>query len=46
MQDERDRVLDGLEPSSVGGQLGHVAGGLDRHGRDFFTIYFGVEGRA
>ena len=27
-------------------QLGHIAGGLDRHGRDFFTIYFGVEGRA
>lgn len=27
-------------------QLGHVAGGVDRHGRDFFTIYFGVEGRA
>ena len=27
-------------------QLGHVAGGIDRHGRDFFTIYFGVEGRA
>lgn len=27
-------------------QLGHVAGGVDRRGRDFFTIYFGVEGRA
>lgn len=27
-------------------QLGHIAGGLDRHGRDFFTIYFGVERRA
>jgi len=27
-------------------QLGHVAGGVDRHGRDFFTIYFGVEGHA
>lgn len=27
-------------------QLGHVAGGVDRHGRDFVTIYFGVEGRA
>lgn len=27
-------------------QLGHLAGGVDRHGRDFFTIYFGVEGRA
>ena len=26
-------------------QLGHLAGGVDRHGRDFFTIYFGVEGR-
>lgn len=23
--------------------LGHVAGGVDRQGRDFFTIYFGVE---
>ena len=30
----------------LGLQLGHVAGGVDRHGRDFFTIYFGVEGRA
>jgi hypothetical protein len=29
----------------LGLQLGHVAGGIDRHGRDFFTIYFGVEGR-
>jgi hypothetical protein len=27
-------------------QLGHIAGGVDRHGRDFLTIYFGVEGRA
>jgi hypothetical protein len=27
-------------------QLGHIAGGIDRHGRDFLTIYFGVEGRA
>lgn len=27
-------------------QLGHLAGGVDRRGRDFFTIYFGVEGRA
>ena len=27
-------------------QLGHVAGGVDRRGRDFMTIYFGVEGRA
>lgn len=25
--------------------LGHLAGGIDRHGRDFFTVYFGVEGR-
>jgi hypothetical protein len=21
--------------------LGHIAGGIDRHGRDFLTIYFG-----
>lgn len=27
-------------------QLGHLAGGVDRRGRDFLTIYFGVEGRA
>ena len=25
--------------------LGHIAGGVDRHERDFLTIYFGVEGR-
>jgi hypothetical protein len=30
----------------LGSQLGHIAGGVDRHGRDFLTIYFGVEGRA
>jgi hypothetical protein len=24
--------------------LGHVAGGLDRAGRDFLTVYYGVEG--
>ena len=24
--------------------LGHVAGGLDRSGRDFLTVYYGVEG--
>jgi hypothetical protein len=24
--------------------LGHVAGGLDRGGRDFLTVYYGVEG--
>jgi hypothetical protein len=24
-------------------RLGHVAGGVDRHGRDFLTIYFGAE---
>jgi hypothetical protein len=30
----------------LGVQLGHLAGGVDRHGRDFLTIYFGVEGRA
>ena len=27
-------------------RLGHIAGGVDRHGLDFLTIYFGVEGRA
>ena len=27
-------------------RLGHLAGGVDRRGRDFFTVYFGVEGRA
>jgi hypothetical protein len=25
--------------------LGHIAGGVDRHHRDFFTMYFGVESR-
>jgi hypothetical protein len=30
----------------LGLQLGHLAGGVDRHGRDFLTIYFGVEPRA
>jgi len=24
-------------------RLGHVAGGVDRHGRDFLTIYYGAE---
>jgi hypothetical protein len=27
-------------------RLGHVAGGVDRHGRDFLTIYFGAEAGA
>ena len=25
--------------------LGHIAGGINREGKDFFTVYFGVEGR-
>jgi hypothetical protein len=25
--------------------LGHLSGGIDREGKDFFTVYFGVEGR-
>jgi len=27
-------------------RLGHLAGGVDRHGRDFLTIYFGAEAAA
>jgi tryptophan halogenase len=26
-------------------KLGHIAGGIHRDGRSFFTVYFGVEGR-
>lgn len=26
-------------------RLGHLSGGLDRHGKPFFSVYFGVEGR-
>lgn len=25
--------------------FGHLSGGIDREGRDFFTVYFGAEGR-
>ena len=35
-------ALDGL----VNLRLGHLAGGVDRHGRDFLTIYFGAEAGA
>ena len=33
-------VYDGIENEF----LGHIAGGIDREGRDFLTIYYGVEG--
>ena len=26
-------------------RLGHLTGGIDREGRDFFTVHFGVEER-
>lgn len=40
-----DIVLDAFA-GILGLRLGHVAGGVDRQGRDFFTIYFGVEAGA
>ncbi len=33
-------VYDGIETKL----LGHIAGGIDREGRDFFTVYYGMEG--
>lgn len=37
-----DAVSEALAPV-LDRQLGHLAGGVDRHGRDFFTVYFGAE---
>lgn len=35
------RVYDAARPLA----LGHIAGGLDREGRDFLTVYYGMEER-
>jgi len=37
--------FDALYEVIRGSTLGHVAGGLHREGDEFFTIYYGVEGR-
>ena len=41
------RLRADLVPAAFAGildlRLGHVAGGVDRHGRDFLTIYYGAE---
>lgn len=44
------RLRADLVPAAFAGsldlRLGHVAGGIDRRGRDFLTIYYGVEAGA
>jgi hypothetical protein len=35
------QVYDAARPLA----LGHIAGGLDREGRDFLTVYYGMEER-
>jgi hypothetical protein len=39
-------ILDTALAPHRSARLGHVSGGMDRRGRDFFTVYFGVEARA
>lgn len=44
------RLRQDIVPDALAGlshvRLGHLAGGIDRHGRDFLTIYFGAEAAA
>jgi hypothetical protein len=42
----RAEVLMDAFSRDLGSKLGHVAGGLDRQGRDFLTIYFGAQAGA
>lgn len=42
----RADIVPGALAGLVNLRLGHLAGGVDRHGRDFLTIYFGAEAGA
>jgi hypothetical protein len=39
------RALQGLLQAAAKRPLGHISGGIDRRGREFFTVYYEVQGR-